>query len=200
MADDWIRPDPPRRLTGDEVFRGVDANVRDFWAYAMSDLLMNNVRGYLAEFLVSKAVGASGARVEWDAFDVLTPEGVRVEVKSAGYLQAWAQRRLSRISFGSMKGRTWTPEDGESPTATLNADVYVFAIQTATRHEDYSALDVSQWEFYVVPRQAIEVTGYASIGMPTLRALTDGPVPYDRLAREIEVAAANQGQARRSPR
>lgn len=138
--------------------------------------------------------------MEWDAYDVLTPEGVRVEVKSAGYLQAWAQRRLSRISFGSMKGRTWTPEDGESPTATLNADVYVFAIQTATRHEDYSALDVSQWEFYVVPRQAIEVTGYASIGMPTLRALTDGPVPYDRLAREIEVAAANQGQARRSPR
>lgn len=188
MTDDWIRPDPPRRLTGDEVFQGVDATVRDFWAYAMSDLLMNNVRGYLAEFLVAKAVGASGARLEWDAYDVLTPEGVRVEVKSAGYLQAWAQRRLSRISFGSMKGRTWTPEDGESPTATLNADVYVFAIQTATRHEDYSALDVSQWEFYVVSRQAIEVTGFTSIGMPTLRALTDGPVPYDRLAREIEVA------------
>lgn len=60
MADEWIRPGQPRRLTGDEPFRGVDATVRDFWAYAMSDLLMNNVRGYLAEFLVAKAVGASG--------------------------------------------------------------------------------------------------------------------------------------------
>lgn len=106
MADEWIRPGQPRRLTGDEPFRGLDATVRDFWAYAMSDLLMNNVRGYLAEFLVAKAVGASGTRVEWDAYDVLTPAGVRVEVKSADYLQAWAQRRLSRISFGSMKGRT----------------------------------------------------------------------------------------------
>jgi len=188
MADEWIRPTPPRRLTGEEAFRGVDATVRDFWAYAMSDLLMNNVRGYLAEFLVAKAVGASGTRVEWDAYDVLTPDGFRVEVKSAGYLQAWAQRRPSRISFGSMKGRTWTPEDGESATATLNADVYVFAIHTATRHEDYSALDVSQWEFYVVSRHAIEATGYASIGLRTLRTLTTGPTVFADVAWAIAAA------------
>ena len=147
----------------------------------MSNLATNNVRGYLAEFFVAKAVGATGARVEWDAFDVQTPEGIKVEVKSAGYLQAWRQRRLSRISFGSMKGRTWTPEDGESPEPTLNADVYVFAIQTATRHEDYDVLDVGQWEFYVVSRAAIEATGYRSIGLPTLRTLVDGPVAYTDL-------------------
>lgn len=151
----------------------------------MSNLVTNNVRGYLAEFLVAKAVGASGPRVEWDAFDVLTPEGVKVEVKSAGHLQAWRQRRLSRISFGSMVGRTWTPEDGESAEATLNADVYVFAVQTATRHEDYDVLDVGQWEFYVVRRAAIEGTGYRSIGMATLRTLVDGPVPYADLGQAI---------------
>jgi hypothetical protein len=88
------------------AFEAVDATVREFWAFAMSDLRMNNVRGYLAEFLVAKAVGATGSRVEWDAYDVLTPDGIRVEVKSAGHLQVWAQRRLSRISFGSMKGRS----------------------------------------------------------------------------------------------
>lgn len=62
--------------------------------------------------------------MEWDAFDVLSPEGARVEVKSAGYLQAWAERSPSRISFGSMKGRTWTPESGWSEGAILNADVW----------------------------------------------------------------------------
>lgn len=50
----------------------------------MSDLRTNNTRGYLAEYLVAKAVGATTCRVEWDTYDVLTPEGPRVEVKSAG--------------------------------------------------------------------------------------------------------------------
>ena len=184
-GDGWIRPTGMDRLTGSEPFEGMAATVQEFWAFAMSDLRMNNIRGYLAEFLVAKAVGATGSRVEWDAYDVLTPEGIRVEVKSAGYLQVWAQRRLSRISFGSMKGRTWTPEGGESPEATLNADVYVFAIQTATNHDDYDPLDVGQWEFYVVDRTAIEATGYTSIGLPTLRTLTDGAVDYAHLGSAI---------------
>ncbi|TCN28591.1 hypothetical protein EV644_1455 [Kribbella orskensis] len=156
----------------------------------MSDLRMNNVRGYLAEFLVAKAVGATGSRIEWDAYDIFTPEGIRVEVKSAGYLQTWAQRRLSRISFGSMKGRTWAPETGESAEATLNADVYVFAIQTATCHDAYDPLDVDQWQFYVVGRAAIETTGYSSIGLPILRILSDGPVEYADLADAVRAARA----------
>lgn len=190
MTEEWITPLPPKPLDGDERFVGLDANVRDFWAFAMSNLAINNVRGYLAEFFVAKAVGASGARIEWDAFDVLTPEGIRVEVKSVGRLQAWSQRRLSRISFGSMMGRTWTPEDGESPEATLNADVYVFAIQTATNHESYDVLDVGQWEFYVVSRAAIESTGYRSIGMATLRTLVDGPVAYPELGTAVRECAS----------
>lgn len=185
MTEEWITPIARQPLKGNERFVGLDADVREFWAFAMSNLAINNVRGYLAEFFVAKAVGATGARIEWDAFDVLTPEGIKVEVKSAGHLQAWAQRRLSRISFGSMKGRTWTPEEGESPEATLNADVYVFAVQTATSHETYDVLDVGQWEFYVVSRAAIDGTGYRSIGMPTLRALVEEPVPYAELGDAI---------------
>ncbi len=49
----------------------------------MSDLRTNNVRGYLAEFLVAKAVGAHGPRLEWDAYDVLAPDRTRIEVKSS---------------------------------------------------------------------------------------------------------------------
>lgn len=192
VTDEWIKPPPPVPRAGDERFHGLDASVRDFWAFALSNLGTNNVRGYLAEFFVAKAVGASGVRIEWDAFDVLTPDGIRVEVKSAGYLQAWAQRRLSRISFGSMKRRTWSPEEGESSEATLNADVYVFAIQTATQHETYDVLDVRQWEFYVLSRAAIEATGYASIGLPTLHALSDGPVPYAEMSAAISECADKQ--------
>jgi len=73
--------DPPaaRDLQGDEPFTGVDATVLDFWRFAMNDLRTNNVRGYLAEFLVARAVGATGARVEWDPWDVTSPDGVKIE-------------------------------------------------------------------------------------------------------------------------
>ena len=61
---------PDRR----ERFAGLDATVTDFWRFALSDLRMNNARGYLAEFLVAQAVGATGPRVEWDTYDVLAPD------------------------------------------------------------------------------------------------------------------------------
>lgn len=37
----------------------------DLWQFALGELRMNNTRGYLAEFLVAKALGLSDAhRVE----------------------------------------------------------------------------------------------------------------------------------------
>jgi len=99
-------PPQPAHLGGAEEFAGCPATVLDFWRFAMPDLRTNNVRGYLAEFLVAQAVGAAGAKVEWDAYDVLTPSGTRVEVKSSAYLQVWEQRRLSRIVFSGLRGRT----------------------------------------------------------------------------------------------
>ena len=86
----WIiRPDPTtrRRLTGDEAFAGVGgATVSDFWRFAMQDLQMNNTRGYLAEFLVGRALGIESNQVEWDPFDLLwhpnSTDSVRIEVKS----------------------------------------------------------------------------------------------------------------------
>lgn len=127
MTDEWRSAPPAAPLTGSEQFHGLSANVADFWRFAMSDLRMNNVRGYVAEFLVARAVGASGTRVEWDSYDVMTPEGIKIEVNSSAYLQVWDQRRPSRISFGGLTGRTWTPQGGESPEAAYNADIYVSA-------------------------------------------------------------------------
>ncbi len=175
---------PP--LKGTERFDGVDAMVIDFWRFALSDLRMNNTRGYLAEFLVAKAVGATASRVEWDAFDVLAPSGARTEVKSSAYLQSWDQRRPSRIAFTGLTGRTWSREPSKSPTAAYNTDVYVFCVQTASKHEDYDPLDVAQWNFYVLSRGRVKALGYKSLGLPTLTAATGPPVPYGQLADEID--------------
>ena len=42
-------------------------------------------------------------RMEWDSYDLKTPEGVLVEVKSSVYLQTWYQERESRPTFGVSK-------------------------------------------------------------------------------------------------
>jgi len=66
---------------------------------SLSDLVSNATRGRLAEFIVAQAlnVDTSGVRDEWAAYDLLTSSGIKVEVKSAAYLQSWAQRRHSNI-------------------------------------------------------------------------------------------------------
>jgi hypothetical protein len=127
-------------------------------------------------------------RVEWDTFDVLAPSGARIEVKSSAYLQVWDQRRPSRIVFSGLTGRTWSPQGGESSDATYNADVYMFCVQIATKHEDYDPLDVGQWNFYVLPRTQVEALSYKSLGLATLTAAAGPPIPYARLADHIDRA------------
>jgi hypothetical protein len=162
----------------------------DFWRFALPDLRMNNARGYVAEFLVAQAVGATGPRVEWDTYDVLAPDQTRIEVKSSAYLQLWDQRQLSRISFAGLRGHVLDPHAATrmSAEATLNADVYVFAVQTAQSHDAYDPLDVDQWEFYVLSRSEVEGWGARSIGLRSLRVLAGGPTPYDGLADSIRTA------------
>src|SRR5687767_6019449 len=106
--------DPPiaEQLTGAEPFAGLDSTVVDFWRFAMNDLRTNNVRGYLAEFLVARAVGSTAPRVEWDAWDVTAPDGTRIEVKSSGFLQAWAQARLSTPTFRVSAAYGWDGATG----------------------------------------------------------------------------------------
>src|SRR3954453_6754182 len=110
----WGSPPMPALLSGDEQIHGAGATLRDVWAaWNMSDLRTNTVRSLLAEFLVAQALSAtSRPRVEWDAYDVRTPDGITVEVKSGAYLQAWEQSKLSSITFTGLNGRTWSPREG----------------------------------------------------------------------------------------
>jgi hypothetical protein len=81
----------------------------DFWRWSASDILSNTTRGILAEFIVATAVNIDAANVrdEWGAFDLVTPSGIKLEIKSAAYLQSWFQKTLSNISFSTKLARHW---------------------------------------------------------------------------------------------
>ena len=190
----WIiRPDPTTRprLTGDEAFAGVGgATVSDFWRFAMQDLQMNNTRGYLAEFLVGRALSIESNRVEWDPFDLLwhpnSTDSVRIEVKSSAYLQSWRQRQLSKPSFSGLKGRVLNEETGEySFRADYNADVYVMCLNGQMDPEAFDPLDINQWKFYVVPRHRLAAYSFASVDLRWLERESISSVDYSSLRDQI---------------
>ncbi|MFE5339954.1 hypothetical protein ACFQ80_07015 [Isoptericola sp. NPDC056578] len=186
----------PVRLTGDESFTDIDATVRDFWAYSLSNLKENAARGYLAEFLVAKAVGAAGPRIEWDAYDVLSPDGITIEVKTSGHAQTWERRGPVVLKFGGLPGgregtkvkRSWSAATGGMIDAFV-ANVYVFCVQTTIAERPYDGLDIGAWDFYVLPGRVVAGTGQKSMVLSTVIRLGGECLAWHDLAAEIRAVA-----------
>ena len=148
----------------------------------------------MAEFIVARSLGIPphSVRDEWGAFDLITPEGLKVEVKSAAFIQSWNQRELSKISFRTPKTREWNPDTNlQAQVSNRQADVYVFALLA---HKDKSTIDplnVKQWQFYVLATSVLDgrTRSQHSITLKTLETLST-PVDYfglpDRIRRTVE--------------
>ena len=98
-----------------------------------------------------------GIREEWAPYDLLTPEGITVEVKSSAYIQSWHRERLSPIVFSCPKTRAWDPQTGGyEKEARRQARVYVFALLAYQHQATLDPLDLDQWDFYVVPTAVLD--------------------------------------------
>jgi len=131
----------------------------DFWKWSVSDLVSNATRGRFAEFIVATAlkVDLTKIRDEWSAYDLESPEGIKVEVKSSAYLQSWNQRKLSEISFDIKATRKVIGDSGTySETPTREADVYVFCLLNHTDKKTVEPLNLDQWEFFVLSTPEID--------------------------------------------
>lgn len=186
------------RKTGAELFhrdgRPVGFDLLSFWQWSTSDLVSNATRGILAEYLVAQAVaaGGSGVREEWAAFDLETPSGVRIEVKSAAYLQTWAHAKLSTISFSVRPTRAWDPKTNQMASEPCrHADVYVFALLAHKDKATIEPLNLAQWRFYVLPQAVLNARARSqhSITLKSLQDLAGGSVPFEGLREAIEQAA-----------
>jgi hypothetical protein len=188
-----IIPTDLPRLTGRERFSNGDA-VLDFWRWGLGDLRMNNARGYLVEYLVARAVGATAPlRVEWAGWDVEAPDGTRIEVKSSAYLQSWRQAQPSRPKFilsGADSNKAWDDAMGryvEMPDGRVH--VWVFALHTCRDPALYDPLDLSTWRFWAVAHSAVAALGQKSATLSTIERLAD-PVGLDGLAEAVRTARA----------
>lgn len=170
---------------------------QEFLAWAYDDLLTNTTRGVLAEYIVAKALGIRDTtRVEWDQYD-LEIDGVKVEVKSAAYVQTWKQSQPSKIVFGIRPAMGWDSRTDTYATSTQRcADVYVFCLLACEHREHIDPLEVAQWKFYVLPTSELDrnMPKQKTIGLGPLIALGAHPCTYDELKAAIhEAASVNRG-------
>ena len=186
------------RKSGKERFRDgnreLDFGLLSYWQWSASDLVSNVTRGVIAEYIVDRAlgIGSGGVREEWAAYDLITPSGIKVEVKSAAYVQSWHQNRLSKITFRTPKTLTWDSDSNrQSQEAKRQAGVYVFALLAHQEKKTIDPLDVSEWEFYVLPTLILDARKRSqhSITLSTLQKLTSEPVGYNNLKSAVEQAA-----------
>ena len=180
--------------TGDENLsdNGIDTNysLLDFWRWSVSYILSNATRGRFTEFIVGSAVGLNpeNLRDEWDAYDLTTEDGIKIEVKSAAYIQSWNQKSFSTISFSIKPAKFWDAENNmHRGEPKRHADIYVFC---HLKHKDQSTIDplkMEQWDFYVVPTCKLDNYGrsQSSITINSLRKLVNA-VTYSKLKIEIE--------------
>ena len=78
-------------------------------------------------------------------------------VKSSAYVQARHQEKPSTIQFGIRKTREWLPETNSfGSEKKRHSEVYVFCLLAEQQKERINPLDLSQWEFYVLPTLLID--------------------------------------------
>lgn len=151
-------------LSGSEQFtfknKEIGHSLLDYWSWSFSDIYNNIYRGIMAEYIVATALGITPPqgtfiRTVWNSYDLLSPGGRRVEVKSAAYLQS-QDGEPSKIIYDIAPARTYDNNTHKySSKLQRNNDVYVFCLFTALSR-DISPLDLNYWDFYVLPTRVFD--------------------------------------------
>jgi hypothetical protein len=194
------------------------ASLLDFWKWAFSDLSDDDLKGIFAEWLVLKLLRIpSVRRVSWANSDIITPDGVRIEIKATSYWQSWKLLDESgalrptplypissktQIRFAGLKARDAVAVPNSTEPQLLKSHVYFFAFQHEKDIERWNAMDISQWEFYALPVSAVSELRWKSISLPMLRVEQKKLCGHETLtadslgdvARELIEAAASSAK------
>jgi hypothetical protein len=182
-----------QRKTGKEQFHISSHPTRftllGFWQWLASDLVDNALRGALAEYIVACDLGiADSTRPGWNAYDLITDDGIKVEVKSAAYLQSWKQSAPSKICFDIRPTFGWDAITNTSGAERKRqADVYVFCLLAHADKATLDPLNLSQWEFYILLTRVLDekLPTQRTISLATLLKLEPVKVEFGMIGKAI---------------
>lgn len=166
------------------------ATIQDYWRWAYSDLIDNASRGVFAEWLVAQALElpTDTPRAVWDNFD-FTYCGKGIEVKSCAYHQAWAQKKMSKITYNVRASQGWDAKTNlVDKTVRRRADVYVLCLLAEQDREKLNPLDTDQWHFWVVSTKFLNERKRSqhSIGIAALNKEVGPGVGFEELKAEVD--------------
>lgn len=179
------------RKTGEEKFyrngNPLDLSLLSFWQWSASDLVSNATRGILAEYIVATALGLADleVRAEWNAFDLLMKDGIKIEVKSAAYLQSWYHKKRSTITFGIRPTRLWDASSNElAAELKRQAHIYIFCLLNHEVKDSLDPLNLDQWEFYILRASVLDekFPTQKTIGLASLLKLNPHRARYEGIA------------------
>jgi hypothetical protein len=170
-----------------------------FATWLLGDLRDNTDRAKFAEWLVARAVGADTTqpRDPWAGWDVITPNGIKIEVKCTGLLQNWTSANPSKPGYDRLITRA--PDAPQDEPPAVRADVYVFGVHLCQDVTAYNVLDVTQWAFRVVPGRIISAWNQKSIRLSVLQQRGYSTVGYADLAQTVTAAVATSSHVPTSP-
>ncbi|WP_457743572.1 hypothetical protein [Sulfurimonas sp.] len=179
--------------TGKEQFylndKKLPLDVLSFWQWSSSELLGNALRGVLAEFIVASAIDIlDKPREEWDAYDLKTKNGLKIEIKSSSYLQSWQQNKLSTICFGIQETSDYDYKTKKyDKQKKRQSDIYIFCVLSHKDKNSVDPLNLSQWDFYILETSILnkKVKHQKTITLSSLLQLHPIKIKYDNLKRKI---------------
>lgn len=135
---------------------GKNSNVVDFWRWAYSDLSQNVTKGMVGQYIIAWSLGIDNLPDDrWASFDLLSPQGKKIEVKTTSYLQAWKQKKINP-QFLIRKTHSYSSEMGYSRDADFQADIYVLCYFFEKDELIADVTNLNQWKFWIFPRGTIE--------------------------------------------
>ena len=196
-------PITPIRKHGNEPIigpcGGSISTLMEFWQWSASNILENTLRGMFAEFLVAYSLGVHHKhRVEWEPFDLRSNEGVRIEVKSAAYVQAWEQKQFSTISFDISPTSSWDKQTKRySETKQRRSDLYIFCLLGSPDSWDVNPLDLNHWTFFTLETTQLDtkLPTQKRISLSRLERLGAKKCNYSQLADAVLSASVKQNEA-----
>jgi len=160
-----------------------------FYEWAYSDLLINSQRGHLAEYIVAVALGLTGQkRQEWDPYD-LEYGDIKIEVKSAAYVQGWEQNKHSIIGFDIKPTRFFNLDKNKyEDEYKRQSDVYIFCHLKHKERETINPTDVTQWDFYIAPTETLNerLKEQKRVSLSVLKAICSNKICFENIKEEID--------------
>lgn len=199
-------------VTGEEEFvdgdKSLGFNMIDFWRFQFPNIY--DYHGELAEFIVAKALGKEKAdnKDYWTRYDIdyidKKNRKLRIEIKASAYYHSW-QTADSKISqhrtFGISKSHSSYDESSAKQAGQKvehkedrlerPSDLYVFCLNTGTTREEAYTLDVSNWEFYIVPTYVLDEKcgDRKTISLNKIHAFGFEKVKYEDIREQVEMVS-----------